>query len=647
MTILSPHLDLLKQSHNWIVRRADKVPLNPHTGQNASVTNPQTWSDYETAEARCIADSTLGLGVVLTKPLGITFVDLDTHKTSDPATLARHAETENTLGSYSELSPSGGLHIFVKGNIESAVKQSKLHIEMYDCNRYATITGNVFRNAPIRDCNGTLTKLWERLKAEQGSGNNIPAQLESQPETQSDEQTLNAAAHAANGDLFKQLWEGRWQGKYPSQSEADQALYNIIAFYCDNAAQVIRLFLKSALGQRPKAHRRDIQERHIKLAFDRKISPAIDRNNFKIMPTVQNVPLPTQAPVNRKVEIITVANIETEIINWMWESYLPFKKLALLAGKSAAGKSTLTLEFAAVVSRGGEWPDGTKCEKPGHVLIWTAEDGPADTVRPRLLAANADVNKVHIITAINDSVHGKLPFSPATDIPLLKEMVTLNNDISLVIVDPIISAVDGDMNQPNVARKSLQSLVDFAAEVNCCVLGITHFKKNSEGQDPVERIIGSLAFHALPRVILVAGKDENSERRVLAIAKGSVGKDNSGFDYSIEGTVVENLVKTSHIIWGTATQGSARDILASVEGENSKESSPHGNKLENAKQFLETFLANGAAYTKDELNKNAKLLGISANTLTRAKAELGVICVPEGLGGVWKHRLPLKVNNTQ
>lgn len=625
MFTLPTQLDELKPWPNWVVARLpNKAPLNPNNGSPASSTNPQTWGSYETALACCNADPSLVLGFMFSKTDGFVGIDCDDPNGDAEAIEAQRA-IFNQIQSYAETSQSGkGLHIICKGELPTAGRKSPKHkIEMYQSERYFIVTGNMYRDLPVNYCNGSLTHAYNRLFP------NEPAQqstVESQPQTQSDDAVLTMAANAANGELFKELLAGKWQGKYKSQSEADFSFIDIVAFYSDSMEQVKRIFLASALGERirtgAKRKHADYIKNMVNKSWDFKQPLAFDPHKFTVTSRIDNVPLPIQAPVARKVEIITVANIETEIINWMWESYLPFKKLALLAGKSAAGKSTLTLEFAAVVSRGGEWPDKSRCAHAGHVLIWTAEDGAADTVRPRLLAANADVNKVHIITAINDSIHGKLPFNPATDIPLLKEVVTLNNDISLVIVDPIISAVDGDMNQPNVVRKSLQALVDFAAEVNCCVLGITHFKKSSEGQDPVERIIGSQAFHALPRVILVAGKDENTDRRVLAIAKGSVGKDSSGFEYSIEGTVVESLVKTSHIVWGEAIQGSARDILASVEGENSKESSPHGNKLENAKQFLETFLANGAAYTKDELNKNAKLLGISANTLTRAKDEL-------------------------
>ena len=633
-------LEELLPYRQWVVRRKDKIPLDPHTGQKASVTNPKDWSTFDVAAAVCAANPMLGLGFVLSADDPFFFVDLD--HSDDPAIVAKQLEIYNSFPTYIERSPSGkGCHIIGKGAVPSGRRKDK--VEAYSDGRYLTITFDALKDIPVVDCQRQLDELYAAM----GGNSHIDTSstVESQPPTQSDEWVLNAAASAANGAKFKQLWEGRFP-EYPSQSEADQSLYNILAFYTDNAEQVIRLFLTSALGKRDKAKRKDIQKRHIKLAFDQKVSPAVDPNNFKVMPKVENVALPLQVEATRRMEIITVSDIEPENIDWLWEHFLPRKKLALLAGKSNAGKSMLACELTSVASRGGVWPDGSKCEHPGHILIWTSEDGIRDTVVPRLIAAGADLKRVHIITAVNDSKLGKLPFNPATDIPLLKQTVIENNDISLVVIDPIVSSVEGDMNQSNVVRKALESLVAFAEEVDCSVLGITHFKKNSEGQDPLERIIGSQAFHALPRVILVAGKDENSDRRAFAIAKGSCGRDDGGIEFSIRATLIERDIKTASIAWGEAIQGSARDILASVEGENSKESSPHGNKLENAKQFLETFLANGAAYTKDELNKNAKLLGISANTLTRAKDELGVICAPDGLGGTWKHRLPLKVNNT-
>ncbi len=103
----------------------------------------------------------------------------------------------------------------------------------------------------------------------------------------------------------------------------------------------------------------------------------------------------------------------------------------------------------------------------------------------------------------------------------------------LLIIDPIITAVTGDMHKANDVRRSLQAIVDFAAECNCAVLGITHFAKGTAGKNSAERVIGSQAIRGRsPRMVLVAAKEEESDRRVFTRAKSNNSVDTGGFSYS-------------------------------------------------------------------------------------------------------------------
>jgi AAA domain len=230
---------------------------------------------------------------------------------------------------------------------------------------------------------------------------------------------------------------------------------------------------------------------------------------------------------------------DVEILVWLWKNYLPKRKLALIAGESKAGKSTLTLEMAAVVSNGGTFPDGSKCDKPGNVLIWTGEDGLNDTVLPRLLAMGANEDRVFFVESRRDIVTGKLlPFSPATDMELLFTYVrTMKEAPALLIIDPIVATTKKDANQNNFVREGLEPVTRFAEEFDCCVLGITHFKKDTQGQNILDRVISSIAWVAVARSILVAAKHKDSELRVFAQAAGNLGVgDLGGFQYTIEAT---------------------------------------------------------------------------------------------------------------
>jgi putative DNA primase/helicase len=658
---LHKNLQELAQYKQWVVRQADKVPLNPTNGYNASATNPQHWTDYNTAQGRCTVTEGLGLGFVLSGADPYTCIDLDDATNQKHGLSAREiSEVQarqiaiiKTFDSYTEWSPSGkGFHIWVKGSIPQGIKlPSHIIGEIWHNGHYMTVTGDVYRDVPIAERQELLTAFYNDMQ--KGKGDNPTVELVSHPESQSDKTICIQAAEASNGDLFKRLYLGEWQGEYPSQSEADIALCNVVAFYSDNPEQVIRIFRASALGKRKKAQRDDYVGNMVRKAFDQKlrnidVSQLIANGKQQLFIQKANqVPMASSVhvPTKRHVELTSVATIQPENIKWFWRYWLALGKLAIFAGGPGIGKSTLTLALAATASNGGSWPDGTS-SPAGHVLIWTNEDGIADTVVPRLLAAGARLDNVHVISATTDSKGEKLPFSPATDIPLLKEKILATHNVVLLIIDPVVAAVEKDMNQTNIVRKSLQSLVDFANEIGCCVLGITHFRKNSEGQEPLERILGSGAFGALPRTVIVAAKDKSSERRVVALAKGNVGQDTGGFEYTVEAATVAHDIHTSKVVWGNAIEGSARDILASVEVSTTTDDDVQpSSELDEAKRFLSLKLAQCAQVPAIELTTTAGQLGISSITLKRAMKLLGVIPFRHSFGGPWLWRLPLKFDN--
>ena len=322
-------LQELRPYPQWVIRNGSKIPLKASDGTPASVNDPSHWTYYETAHAAIADKPGYGLGYVLTPNDPFTVIDLDA--TDDQGIVANQKEIFNGFKTYSERSPSGkGCHIWAKGSIPSGKKKDK--VEVYSSGRYMTVTFEPINNVPIVECQQQLDELFAAMN--KGSHTDSST-VESQPETNNDKEIYTQAIQAANGAKFKELWEGRWQqfAEYPSQSEADQSLYNILAFYSDNAAQIVRLFLMSALGQRDKAKRRDIQERHIKLAFDRKVSPAVDPNTFKYMP--ENVPLP-KVERDSEVEVKRMSEIEVKPISWSWKFYLP-KGMYLNVFGSTAG----------------------------------------------------------------------------------------------------------------------------------------------------------------------------------------------------------------------------------------------------------------------------------------------------------------------
>ncbi len=267
-------MKLFKQFVVWRFEDTDsakptKVPYSANNGRLASVSDPNTWATFDQA---CHAASTSnwydGIGFVLTEADPFAFIDLDDTK-GDRTSLDRQIKIYNEFDSFAERSPSGsGLHIIVKGQLPSGRRRS--FIEIYSSGRYMTMTGDIYRDAPIKEQNELLNVLWSQM----GSGNQAAAVYAGLAEAkETDEVVIQRATDAANGEKFADLYAGRWQDYYPSQSEADFALVDIIAFYTQNRAQISRLFRASGLGQRDKAKRDDYVNYMLNKCFDRMLPP--------------------------------------------------------------------------------------------------------------------------------------------------------------------------------------------------------------------------------------------------------------------------------------------------------------------------------------------------------------------------------------
>lgn len=260
----------LKQLKQWVLWRYEdvgaakptKIPYQPN-GQKASVTEPNAWSTFDSVCS--VADKYSGIGFVFSDNDPYTFIDLDDAE-GDNAVLERQLKVFHEFDSYSEVSPSGnGLHIIVKGKVAAGRRRSK--IEIYTSQRYATMTGNVYNNKNvINDRQELLSLLWEQM------GGSTPTQIvASGKQTQSDEEII-ALAYKHNGPVFTDLANGIFSA-YPSQSEADQAYLNIIAYYTDSKEQVERIFRASKLMRSKVNTNKQYLPRSINKAFDLKIPP--------------------------------------------------------------------------------------------------------------------------------------------------------------------------------------------------------------------------------------------------------------------------------------------------------------------------------------------------------------------------------------
>lgn len=338
------------------------------------------------------------------------------------------------------------------------------------------------------------------------------------------------------------------------------------------------------------------------------------------------------------VQITCAADIKPEAIRWLWDGWLARGKFHIFAGQAGTGKTTITIALAATLSNGGRFPDGTRAPV-GNVLIWSGEDSAKDTLVPRLLAAGADMKRVHFI---GDVQHGDemRSFDPATDIRAMHDATTRVGEVSLLIVDPVVNAVAGDSHKNGEVRRALQPLVDFGEKLGCAVLGISHFSKGTGGKDPMERVTGSLAFAALARVVLATGKivEGDTVRRIFCRAKSNIGIDSGGFEYDLQQMEISGHkgLCSSYVAWGQAVEGSARELLA--EPDNRETGEQDSSALDDAKTFLLELLADGELAQK-QIQLDSKGASHSWRTVERAKKELNIVSSKSKLDKCWYWKL--------
>ena len=268
--------DGLKQRPQWVCWRTEhrdskptKVPVNPMDDDYASVTDPETWATYAAAHTyHRIHDDVDGLGYVFAEDGPYTGVDLDDCRDPESETVEEWAlSVILRLDSFTELSPSGtGYHVIVRGGVPDGGNR-RGPLEMYDRNRYFTVTGDHVHGTPttIQKQQAALDAVHEEYIADDTNTDVSPA--EPTEITLSDEELIERAMHAANGDKFRKLWIGNTAG-YDSHSEADQALCNLLAFWTGGDRQRMeRLFSKSGLVRDKWKTRPDYRERTIRTAI--------------------------------------------------------------------------------------------------------------------------------------------------------------------------------------------------------------------------------------------------------------------------------------------------------------------------------------------------------------------------------------------
>jgi len=342
--------------------------------------------------------------------------------------------------------------------------------------------------------------------------------------------------------------------------------------------------------------------------------------------------------------LIRLSDVKPEPLRWLWPNRIPLGKLTLIGGDPGLGKSCVTIDIAARVSTGTSWPDRRDEENPiGGVVLLSAEDDVADTIRPRLDAAHADSSKIIALQGVefHDSESGEQlsrAFNLEHDLPALQRAIVQTPDCRLVIIDPLtayLGKVDSHKNAE--LRGLLAPLSELAAKYNVAIVGVTHLTKALGGK-AIYRALGSLAFVAASRAFhfVIADRKNPGRRFVLPVKMNLSPDDVGGLAYRMESASVPVIGSVGVVAWEANPVTERADDLLDAETNGRR---GDGERLAEAMEFLRELLADGPVAV-DQIEADAKKLKIGWRTLQRAKGKLLIKARKTGFGGGWTWVIP-------
>jgi hypothetical protein len=315
--------------------------------------------------------------------------------------------------------------------------------------------------------------------------------------------------------------------------------------------------------------------------------------------------------------VVNLATVQPESVHWLWPSWLPRKKAVSLAGDPGLGKSMLTIDLAARVTNGLPWPTGYDVAPRGRALFLCAEDGLADTVRPRLDAAGGDPRGVDVLIAVRTASGNRL-VNLAADLRVLQQVVERSRP-ALIVIDPISAYLGNtDSYKDAEVRRVLAPLLAMVDAADAVLLWVAHLTKAAE-RKALYRPGASIAFIAAARVALIVGEHPDEPNQcVIAQPKNNLAPKAQSLSYSVQ---------TGRVVWGETVRYNAEDLMRSTTSDDQELSFT-------AKGLIATIRQEHADGVIDvnDANARAELVGIPKRTLRHAARQAGLVPYHKGFG---------------
>ena len=322
-----------------------------------------------------------------------------------------------------------------------------------------------------------------------------------------------------------------------------------------------------------------------------------------------------EPPQEETVEIIRMSEVDTQTVEWLWEPYIPFGKVTIVQGNPGEGKTTFALRLAAACTNRKPFPH-MAAHEPFNVIYQTAEDGLGDTIKPRLMEAEADLDRVLVI---DESKQG-LSLSAER-----LERAIRQTGARMIILDPIQAYVGEktDMNKANEIRPMFRRLAEIAERTGCAVILIGHLNKAAGGQSAY-RGLGSIDFRAAARSVLLIGRVKREPNvRVIVHDKSSLAPEGKPIAFCLD--------PETGFSWIGEYDITADELLSGAGGNTAT-------KTEQAEKLILDLLADGKELASEDIVKAAAEAGISERTVKNARRNLDTRIEVIRRGNQWYYR---------